>query len=279
MFFLLTLTVPLVLVWLAAWLAEELEAQRALVAALADAAVPLAAALEAAQARVAAPAGVTPEAMQRAVQAAVAGLKPPDLGRPLDRLIIGQSRIEAALQRLAGGAAAGRPARPRRSAGAGDRRAGRGGAQAGPGRASGAGRCRAERRAPVLARPGAGARLPARRRRPRGLPGAEGGAAAPGAGADAAGRRGRAEPAVAGGRLRRRAGDGPGRSGRLAAVHRRGARSRGGGGRRHPRSARDRHRAAADRVRLDLPRTRRCSSGAASTACSPSSRPRPRRPS
>jgi hypothetical protein len=35
------------------------------------------------------------------VQAAVAGLRPPDLGRPLDRLIIGQSRIEAALQRLA----------------------------------------------------------------------------------------------------------------------------------------------------------------------------------
>jgi len=101
MFFLLTLTVPLVLVWLAAWLAGELAAQRALVAALAEAALPLAAALEAARTRAGAPAGVTPEAMQRAVQAAVAGLKPPDLGRPLDRLIIGQSRIEAALQRLA----------------------------------------------------------------------------------------------------------------------------------------------------------------------------------
>ena len=101
MFFLLTLTVPLVLVWIAAWLAEELAAQRALVAALADAALPLAAALEAARTRADKPAGVTPEAMQRAVQAAVAGLKPPDLGRPLDRLIIGQSRIESALQRLA----------------------------------------------------------------------------------------------------------------------------------------------------------------------------------
>jgi len=100
MFFLMTLTVPLVLVWLAARLAEALEAQQALVAALADAALPLAAALEAARHRAEAPSGVTPEAMRQAVQAAVAGLKPPDLGRPLDRLIIGQSRIETALQRL-----------------------------------------------------------------------------------------------------------------------------------------------------------------------------------
>lgn len=102
MFFLLTLTVPMVLVWLAAWLADALAEQRALVLALADAAVPLAAALEAARLQAEAPAaGLSPEAVQRAVQAAVAGLKPPDLGRPLDRLIIGQSRIEAALQRLA----------------------------------------------------------------------------------------------------------------------------------------------------------------------------------
>jgi hypothetical protein len=101
MFFLLTLTVPLVLVWLAAWLAKALDEQRALVAALAEAALPLAAALEATRHRAEAPADLTPEAVQRAVQAAVAGLKPPDLGRPLDRLIIGQSRIEAALQRLA----------------------------------------------------------------------------------------------------------------------------------------------------------------------------------
>jgi hypothetical protein len=101
MFFLLTLTVPLVLVWLAAWLVEALDEQRALVAALAEAALPLAAALEAARQRTEAPPDLTPEAVQRAVQAAVAGLKPPDLGRPLDRLIIGQSRIEAALQRLA----------------------------------------------------------------------------------------------------------------------------------------------------------------------------------
>ena len=43
MFFLLALAVPLVLVWLAAWLAEELAAQRELVAALAEVAAPLAA--------------------------------------------------------------------------------------------------------------------------------------------------------------------------------------------------------------------------------------------
>ena len=101
MFFLLTLTVPVVLVWLAAWLAEELAAQRALVLGLADAAMPLAVALEEASRRAQVPAGLTPEAIQRAVAAGVAGLRAPDLGRPMDRLIIGQSRIEAALQRLA----------------------------------------------------------------------------------------------------------------------------------------------------------------------------------
>ena len=118
MFFLLTLTVPLVLVWIAAWLAEELAAQRALVAALADAALPLATALEAARTRADEPAGVTPEAMQRAVQAAVAGLKPPDLGRPLDRLIIGQSRIEVRAAAARCRAPSGPPARLRRCPGA-----------------------------------------------------------------------------------------------------------------------------------------------------------------
>jgi len=112
MFFLLTLTMPLVLVWLAAWLAEELETQRALVSALADAAVPLAQALEASRQTVERPAAAAPDAMQRVVKEAMAGLRAPDLGRPLDRLIIGQSRIEAALQRLL---AEPRPAAPGRA--------------------------------------------------------------------------------------------------------------------------------------------------------------------
>lgn len=104
MFFLLALTMPLVLIWLAVWLSEELVRQRALVTAIAEAIGPLAQALEqgprGGTGSVSAGDGVTPHSIERAVQSAVSGLRAPDLGRPIDRLIIGQSRIEATLQRL-----------------------------------------------------------------------------------------------------------------------------------------------------------------------------------
>lgn len=107
MFFLLALTMPVVLIWLAAWLSEELARQRALVAAIAEAIGPLAQALEerprATGGAVPTSGGVTADTIERAVQSAVSGIRAPDLGRPIDRLIIGQSRIEATLQRLVNG--------------------------------------------------------------------------------------------------------------------------------------------------------------------------------
>ena len=47
MFFLVALVLPLLLIWLAAWLAEELERQREFVAALAEVTAPLIGALAA----------------------------------------------------------------------------------------------------------------------------------------------------------------------------------------------------------------------------------------
>ena len=105
MFFLATLTVPLVLVWLAAWLAEELETQRLLVVALAEAVAPLIEALAATRAAVERHGPTSPDAIQRAVQGAMQGAmlgqRGPDLAAHLDRLQGGQARLEAALQKLA----------------------------------------------------------------------------------------------------------------------------------------------------------------------------------
>lgn len=102
MFFLVALVLPLGLVWLTAWLAEELARQRAIVAALAEVTAPLLAALEETRATLAHHA--SPEAIAQAVGSAVgeavAGVRPPDMARPLSDLAAGQSRLEAALARL-----------------------------------------------------------------------------------------------------------------------------------------------------------------------------------
>jgi hypothetical protein len=100
MFFLVALVLPLLLIGLAAWLAEELERQRAFVAALAEVTAPLIGALAATREAVDRHGAVLPEAIQKAVQGALLGSRP-DFSVPLDRLLGGQARIEAALQRLA----------------------------------------------------------------------------------------------------------------------------------------------------------------------------------
>ena len=111
MFFLATLAVPLILVWLAAWLAEELEQQRLLIVALAEAVAPLIEALAATREAVERHGPISPDAIQRAVQGAMQGAmlgqRGPDLVAHLDRLQGGQARVEAALLKLA---AAPRPA-------------------------------------------------------------------------------------------------------------------------------------------------------------------------
>ena len=78
MFFLMALVLPLLLIWLAAWLADELARQREIVAALAELTAPLIGALGATRAALEAQAPVSPEAIGKAVQAAVlGGARPP----------------------------------------------------------------------------------------------------------------------------------------------------------------------------------------------------------
>jgi hypothetical protein len=115
LFFLVALVLPLGLIWLAASLAGELARQREIVAALAEATTPLVAALEETRATLAHHA--SPEAIAQAVGSAVgeavAGVRPPDVARPLDELAAGQARLEAALARLAPAPVAGaRPVAP-----------------------------------------------------------------------------------------------------------------------------------------------------------------------
>lgn len=101
MFFLLALSFPVLLVWLAAWMAEELARQREVVAALAEVTAPLtgalAATLDALERQTPA---TSPEAIHRVVQNAVIGART-DYSVPLDRLLAGQARVEVALQKLA----------------------------------------------------------------------------------------------------------------------------------------------------------------------------------
>jgi hypothetical protein len=106
MFFLVALAVPLVLVWLAAWLAEELAQQRELLAALAGATAPLIDALAATRESLDRQAPATPETIRRALEDALARARAPDATPHLDRLQAGQARLEVAVQRLAAARAA-----------------------------------------------------------------------------------------------------------------------------------------------------------------------------
>jgi hypothetical protein len=102
MFFLVALVLPLGLIWLAAWLAEELRRQREIVTALAEVTAPLVAALDETRASLAhhASPDAIAQAVGSAVGEAVAGVRPADVSRPLSDLAAGQARLEAALARL-----------------------------------------------------------------------------------------------------------------------------------------------------------------------------------
>ncbi len=101
MFFLAVLVLPLLLIWLAVWLAEELDRQRRIVLALAEVTAPLIEALSATRAALDAHAPASPEVIGKVVQAAVAGARGPDLGPHIDRVMAAQARNEALLQKLA----------------------------------------------------------------------------------------------------------------------------------------------------------------------------------
>ena len=101
MFMLMALVLPLILIWLAAWLADELARQTEIVAALAEITVPLIGALDATREALDAHGPASPETIRKAVQAAVLGARGPDPAPQFDRLLAGQARLEAALQKLA----------------------------------------------------------------------------------------------------------------------------------------------------------------------------------
>jgi hypothetical protein len=112
MFFLVALVLPLMLIWLAVWLAEELERQRELVAALAEVAAPMTAALAETRTALDRYGPASPQEIQKAVQGAMLGTRGPDPTGHLERMLAGQARLEAAMQRLTTLAAAPRPAEP-----------------------------------------------------------------------------------------------------------------------------------------------------------------------
>lgn len=105
MFLLMALVLPVMLIWLTAWLADTLAQQREIVAALAEVALPLSTALSATRSALDQHASATrpmnPDAVTRAVHVAMASIRQPDLVTPLERLLAGQARAEVSLQRLA----------------------------------------------------------------------------------------------------------------------------------------------------------------------------------
>jgi len=93
LFFLVALVLPLILIWLAALLAEELERQRDIVAALAEAAAPMIDVMETTRATLERNGPVSPSALQKAVQGALLGARGPDHGPRIEELVAGQAEI------------------------------------------------------------------------------------------------------------------------------------------------------------------------------------------
>jgi hypothetical protein len=110
LFFLIALILPLMLVWLAAWLAGELERQREVIAALAELTPPLIEAMQATRATLERHAPATPEAIEAAIETAVrqglaatsAASREIDPRPALTNLAANQARMEGALRELLG---------------------------------------------------------------------------------------------------------------------------------------------------------------------------------
>ncbi|MBP7242226.1 hypothetical protein [Amaricoccus sp.] len=99
-FFLVTLALPLILIWIAAYLAEELTRQREMIAGLAELSTPLFGALEATRAGLDRHAPASPSELRAAVDDAVRALAPTDSAPAIARLETGLARVEAALAAL-----------------------------------------------------------------------------------------------------------------------------------------------------------------------------------
>jgi hypothetical protein len=111
-FFLLALTLPLILIWMAVSLAEELARQRDLLAALAEVVGPLIARLDAVGEGLERHGPASPAEIRKAVEAGLAAARGEAPGAALERVLVGQTRIEAAVGELRGRAPAPAPTRP-----------------------------------------------------------------------------------------------------------------------------------------------------------------------
>jgi hypothetical protein len=113
LFFLIARVLPLMLIWLAAWLAEELERQRRVIAALAELTPPLLEAMAETRAALARDGPASPEAIEAAVRRGLAAAPAPspqiDPRPALANLAGNQARMEGALRELLSRAAAGEP--------------------------------------------------------------------------------------------------------------------------------------------------------------------------
>lgn len=100
LFFLVVLALPLILIWVTAFLVEELARQREMVLALARLVPPLVADLSATRATLATEGPVSPGDLRRAVESALREAPPPDLAEPLGRLLSGQEDLHADVRAL-----------------------------------------------------------------------------------------------------------------------------------------------------------------------------------
>lgn len=101
LFFLVSLVLPLILIWLAAFLAEELLRQRDVVAALAEAAAPMIDAMEATRATLQKHGPASPDDLHKAVQGALLGARGPDHGPRIEELVAGQTELYRLMNAIA----------------------------------------------------------------------------------------------------------------------------------------------------------------------------------
>jgi len=99
-FFLVTLALPLILVWLAAFLAEELARQREMIAALAEVVGPLFGSLEATRTSLDRHGPASPAEIREAVHLAVLAGRGADAVAPFERVLATQAKLAARLDAL-----------------------------------------------------------------------------------------------------------------------------------------------------------------------------------
>lgn len=101
LFFLVVLVLPLILVWLAAWLADTLARQHEMIGAMAELLPPVIEGMEATRAALAARGPTAPGEIAQLVKGAVSALpRPADLSAPIERLLAGQAELRAAVAAL-----------------------------------------------------------------------------------------------------------------------------------------------------------------------------------